>query len=223
MITGAKCLDGVVLVSDRKLTDIFGRIPPEFTDKLSGDLRHFLMGYTGLRAIFDIFRKAIVGDWLLTLKTDPYTFDNYITKCCPMIRALNAIARGPVYTLQVLIGKHQSRNTQLYHIDDKGRENEIKDYIAIGSGKGEADTICKNLEHNSITMKEFAKHAYFAIMYMDQYRPGLGVGVEQDGVPRVTYLYYDKERDEDATPRDIEEYREYTKQRLEDVRRSLEP
>jgi 20S proteasome alpha/beta subunit len=191
------------MVADKKLTDIFGRIPPEFTNKLSGDLRHFLMGYTGLREIFDIFRKAIVGDWLLTLNTDSYTFDNYITRCCPMIKALNGIARGPNYSLQVLIGKHQLRNTQLYYIDDKGKENKINDYIAIGSGKGEADLICKNLEHKSITMKEFAKHAYFAIMYMDRHHPSLGVGVEHGDIPRVTYLGYDKERDEDATPEDI--------------------
>jgi 20S proteasome alpha/beta subunit len=215
VIIGAKCSDGVVMVADKKLTDIFGRIPPEFTNKISGDLRHVLMGYTGLREIFDIFRKAIVGDWLLTLNTEPYTFDNYITRCCPMIRALNGIARGPNYHIQLLIGKHQLRNTQLYYIDDKGKENKISDYIAIGSGKGEADIICKDLEHNNITMKEFAKHAYFAIMDMNKYHPGLGVGVEPGGVPRVTYLHYDKETDEDATLNDIEEYKKYSDQKNE--------
>jgi 20S proteasome alpha/beta subunit len=70
VIVGAKCSDGVVLVADKKLTDIFDRIPPEFTNKLSGDVRHFVMGYTGLRQIFDIFRKAIVGGWLLSLNSD---------------------------------------------------------------------------------------------------------------------------------------------------------
>lgn len=223
VIIGARCSDGVVLVADKKLTDIFDRIPPEFTNKLSGDIRHFLMGYTGLREIFDIFRKAIVGDWLLTLNSDPYTFDNYVIRCCPMIRALNGIARGPAYRLQVLIGKHQLKNTQLYYIDDKGKENKINDYIAIGSGKGEADNICKNLDHNCITMKEFAKRAYFAIMFMNQYRPALGVGVEQDDVPRVTYLPYDIEKDEDATPKDIEEYKKYTAEKLEAIRRNLKP
>jgi hypothetical protein len=72
-------------------------------------------------------------------------------------------------------------------------------------------------------MKEFAKRAYFAIMFMNQYRPALGVGVEPDGVPRVTYLPYDKERDEDATPEDIEEYKKYTTEKLEAVRRNLNP
>ena len=221
-IIGAKCSDGVVLVADKKLTDIFDRLPPEFTNKLSGDIRHFLMEYTGLREIFDIFRKAIVGDWLLTLNSDPYTFDTYVSRCCPMIRSLNGIARGPNYSLNILIGKHQLKNTQLYYIDDTGRENKINDYIAIGSGKGEADIMCKKLEHNSITMKEFAKHAYLSIIYMNQYRPALGVGVEQDDVPRVTYLPYDKEKDEDATPEDIEEYKKFTSERLEAIRHDLE-
>lgn len=57
---------------------------------------------------------------------------------------------------------------------------------------------------------------------MNRYRPALGVGVEPDGVPRVTYLHYDKVRDEDATAEDIEEYKKYTNQKLEDVRRDLE-
>jgi hypothetical protein len=70
-------------------------------------------------------------------------------------------------------------------------------------------------------MKEFAKHAYFAIMYMNQYRPSLGVGVEPDDTPRVTYLPYDKENDEDATPEDIDEYKQYTNKKLEDVKHSL--
>jgi hypothetical protein len=70
-------------------------------------------------------------------------------------------------------------------------------------------------------MKEFAKHAYFAIMYMDRHRPSLGVGVEHGDIPRVTYLGYDKERDEDATPEDIEEYKTYTDKKLEDIERNL--
>ena len=79
-----------------------------------------------------------------------------------MIRALNGIARGPNYSIQVLIGKHQLRNTQLYYIDDKGNENNINGYIAIGSGKGEADLICKNLVifqglHTYITIKRGMK------------------------------------------------------------------
>jgi 20S proteasome alpha/beta subunit len=179
------------------------------------------MGYTGLRERFNIFRNAIVGDWLLKLNTDPYNFDNYIPRCCDMIKALNGIARASSYSLQVLIGKHQFKNTQLYFIDDKGKENKINSYIAIGSGKADADLICKNLEHNIMTMKEFAKHAYFAIMYMDKYHPGLGVGVEPDGVPRVMYLHYDKENDEDARPEDINEYKQYTNKKLEDVKHSL--
>jgi 20S proteasome alpha/beta subunit len=34
VIIGARCSDGVVLVADKKLTDIFDIIPPEFTNKL---------------------------------------------------------------------------------------------------------------------------------------------------------------------------------------------
>ena len=220
VVIGAKCSDGVVLIADKKLTDIFGGKPPEYKHKLSGDLGHFLIGYTGLEDVFHIFRKSIIGDWLLTLNTEPYTFNNFITRCCPTIRTLNGIARRPA--LRVLVAKHQWNDTQLYYIDDKGIDNKIDDYIAIGSSKGEADNLCKSLSVHDMTMKDFAKHAYFAIMFMNQYHPGLGVGVEPDGAPGIKYLHYEAEWDKEATPEDIKEYKQYTNQRLEGVRRDLE-
>jgi hypothetical protein len=218
VIIGARCSDGVVLVADKQLTDIFGK-PPEFRDKLSGDIGHFLVGYTGLEEIFHIFRKSIVGDLLLVSKSDPYTFDNFITRCCPVISALNRIACKPV--LEVLVVKHQWSNTQLYHIDDKGRVYRINDYIAVGSGYREADNICKSLPIQSMTMKDFVKRAYFAIMFMNQYHPGLGVGVEPDGIPSIKYMYYDKEWDREPakdSPQDIEDCKKYTEERLEQIK-----
>lgn len=62
-----------------------------------------------------------------------------------------------------------------------------------------------------------------AIMFMNQYHPGLGVGVEPGGVPGIKYLHYEVEWDKEATPEDIKEYKQYTNQRLEDVKRHLDP
>jgi 20S proteasome alpha/beta subunit len=104
--------------------------------------------------------------------------------------------------LEVLIGKHSKKNTDLYYIKHNG-EYSLENYIAIGSGKDVANDICRSLNFNKISMKEFAKHAYLAIMYMDQYCPGLGVGVAPNDSLLVRYLNYNEEWDQHANPEDI--------------------
>jgi hypothetical protein len=118
--------------------------------------------------------------------------------------------------------KHLSKNTELYHIHSDGKY-EITTYSAIGSGQETANRyiFSQSLQFDQISMKEFAKHAYFAITYMDQYCPDLGVGVNPDGVPQIRYLGYDDEWDREATPNDIIEFRTFTNQRLEHLKRYL--
>ena len=64
VIIGAKCSDGVIFVTDKKLTNIYGG-KPQFKDKIFGDLAHFPMAYTGLEEVFHVFRKAVIGEWTL--------------------------------------------------------------------------------------------------------------------------------------------------------------
>lgn len=71
-------------------------------------------------------------------------------------------------------------------------------------------------------MREFAKYAYFAIMYMDQYCPGLGVGVKAGDFPHVRYLDYDEEWDLDATSADIQKFKEFTDVKLREVNRMFD-
>jgi hypothetical protein len=105
VIIGARCSDRITLVADRKLTNIFGG-KLEFRDKIFGDLGHFLMGYTGLEGLFDIFRKSVVGDVQLMLRKDPYTFDNFSSRCSFPINLLNGIASRPDLYIEILIIKH---------------------------------------------------------------------------------------------------------------------
>jgi hypothetical protein len=45
------------------------------------------MGYTGLEGIFDFFRKSVVGDVQLMFSSNPYMFDNIMSRC-PNLLAL---------------------------------------------------------------------------------------------------------------------------------------
>ena len=59
-------------------------------------------------------------------------------------------------------------------------------------------------------------------MFMDKYCPGLGVGVEADGIPNIKYLYYNTEWDLEPTQQDIEWYKEYVHDRLGQIRETFE-
>jgi len=167
-----------------------------------------------------VFRKAVVGEWLLKLNANyPLGLAEVIPTYASTIKTINKMSSKPV--LEVLIGKHSKNDTNLYYIKHDG-EYPSKNYIAIGSGKEIANKICQSLNWNKISMKEFAKHAYLAITYMDQYCPWLGVGVAPNDSPQVRYLNYNEEWDQDANPDDIREFREFTDERLEYIRKAFE-
>lgn len=92
------------------------------------------MRYTGFEGLFDIFRKSVVGDVQLMLRKDPYTFDNFLSRCSTPINLLNGIASRPDYYIEILIAKHLCRDSELHHIDVNGKYNKVE-YMAIGSGK----------------------------------------------------------------------------------------
>jgi hypothetical protein len=62
VISGAKCLDGIVLIADRKLTRKNGGTI--FKEKIFVDLSRAIIGYTGDTEIFDIFRRYTVGSFV---------------------------------------------------------------------------------------------------------------------------------------------------------------
>ena len=55
IILGVKCIDGVVLVGDRKLTDV-DKIDFSYGDKITGEVEGFLTAFSGDKSVFDLFR-----------------------------------------------------------------------------------------------------------------------------------------------------------------------
>jgi 20S proteasome alpha/beta subunit len=210
VVIGAKCADGIVLIADRKYTDV--RMGTEdFRKKIFGDAAHFLIEFTGKLSAFDVFRKYILGD--IMIKKD-YTFFNVIGRSCNLVKKFNESLDEPSPKFEVLTALHQRNNSELHYINTKGDDETVIRYKAIGSGGKTADIFCKKLEHNSITMKDFTKRGFLAMMYMDKYCPGLGVGVEPYGAPDITYLNYNEERDHPPPEQDMLEFKKYTDERL---------
>ncbi|MDQ6862400.1 MAG: hypothetical protein M3044_01105, partial [Thermoproteota archaeon] len=159
---------------------------------------------------FDVFRKYILGD-IVTRKD--YTFFNVIDRSCNLVKKFNDSidASGPNF--EVLTALQQRNNSELHYINTKGEDETVTRHKAIGSGGKTADMFSRKLEHNIITMKDFTKHAFLAIMYMDKYCPGLGVGVEPDDAPDITYLNCNEEWEHPPPEQDMLEFKKNTDER----------
>jgi 20S proteasome alpha/beta subunit len=215
VIMGAKCVDGIVLVTDKKMTAEDGTFT--YCDKIFGDLSHIIMGYTGWERTFDIFRKYIVGDLVINRDSkDRYTFSNYIPVASKSVKRFDKLVVDKCkHKFEVLIAKHQYEKSELHYINVDGTAIPIP-YKAIGSGQNTADMHCGKLDHKNITMKYFVKRAYYSILYMDKFYPDLGVGIEDDDHPCIRYLENDKDLDREAPKDDKIECREYAINKLKE-------
>jgi 20S proteasome alpha/beta subunit len=91
VVFGAVCLDGIVLIADRKLTNTIGG-KDDAGIKIHGDLEHILMGYTGAVKMFDIFRKYVVGDVIITRADEErYKYDNVLDTMSTLVKELNLL------------------------------------------------------------------------------------------------------------------------------------
>jgi hypothetical protein len=81
LVLASCCVDGVVLIADRKFT-VQGTLTfIKYGVKLSGVLRNVIFGYSGSEVGYGIFVRYAVGD-LIILRDDPdhYTDQNMIQK-----------------------------------------------------------------------------------------------------------------------------------------------
>lgn len=115
VIIGAKCIDGLVMVADKKVTDYLGNTR-YYTNKIFADLEHILIGCGGGVDTFDIFRKYIVGDiWIWRdNKDNQYTFKNFIEKIKDSVLRFNKFVCKNNGYFEILVGKHG--NTQNFII-----------------------------------------------------------------------------------------------------------
>lgn len=221
VVIGAKCRDGIVLIADKKLTNVIGGKDDEGI-KIIGDLRHILIGYSGAKNMFDIFRKYVVGDIIITRDDhERYRYDNIMHTSASLITYFNTSLGKQNSAFELLVVKHMPNNSELYHIDVGGKVNFVN-YKSIGIGKHIADKFCASIPHQQIATRDFIKHAYTAISYMEQCCPGIGVGFGTDGAPTIKYMYREKVDDEDAPPEDIQRCKPFASNKLTTLKQNFD-
>jgi 20S proteasome alpha/beta subunit len=218
VIIGAKCSDGIVLVADRKLTNIFDE-SVRYDNKLFGDLSHITMGYTGTEKIFDIFRKYVVGEVIINRDNEMkrYTFNYLISKISQLVKEFNQILYEPTIIFKLLLARHDYENSILYYINSDGTIERVN-YMSIGTGEETANKFCANLNYNDITMNDFTKQAYLSIEYMSQYRPDLKVGIESGNIPTIRFLPFDSMDDRGISSEELKECKIYVDNKLKELK-----
>lgn len=215
VVIGATCSDGLVLVTDAKLTNIFGG-KPRYGRKLFGDLAHLLIGYTGSEEVFDIFRKYVVGDVVINRDTNNrYTPDNSIEKMALLVKKIN-LRMGNIRIgddFEILVAQHRKENSKLYYISKHGKSKEIK-FKTIGSGAKTAVDFCRPIFLKKASIKEFTKSAYCSIIHLDRIQSS-GVGVITDGIPMMRYLRYTRVWDKPPPATHIEEFKRIAQEEID--------
>ena len=219
-ILGAKCLDGVVMVADKKVTIECGA-DFEFTDKLEGVIKHVIFGASGSSDTFELF-KGQAMDYIRTYPSGKKTMtvDNIITKLSKFVFDINKKYKfNNYFTFDVLVGiQYQYQNSTLIHISQHGLPRPINEFRIIGTGGKYAKVFMKKIWNKDMRMEEVAELGYFIIKYIENFGLNSTVGVGHNH-PEIWYIpnkYTDQERtDIHASEEQLEIFSKKTKTRLD--------
>ena len=196
LVLASCCVDGVVVVADRKITALGTLSFLRYDEKLSGVFSNVIFGYAGSEDMYRIFVRYVVGDSVI-LRDDPehYTYQNMIEKFCMIMDLLKRIHGNP-FLLDVVVARLFPMNghSDLTLVSADGSHQQIGEWRAVGKGGVIADKIVSRFWNNEIKMKDFAEMAYCIIKYIEKEKlePSVGVG---DNNPSIKYLKNGHEKD----------------------------
>jgi 20S proteasome alpha/beta subunit len=176
LLLGARCTDGVVLAADRK----FAGRRPVFEDKITGELKGMLTGFSGDYGSFIVFtaglRKYVNDITKSQIKdlADPAgqtsdlgaDLDSIIWE----INRIKSELKHKFYLLMAVSGSYfkKDKKSRLYEFDYFDGCIPINNgYEVLGSGADHCSYILKRyFRNNDMKMEEFAQLADFAIRFV---------------------------------------------------------
>jgi 20S proteasome alpha/beta subunit len=190
-ILGCRCSEGVVLVADKKIINIEGGAESKYSNKLFSDLESLIIGYSGARRVFELFRNEIID--YVTAYRDAYHVHPTIAKLNTQITEisykLNNRYRHESFDL--IAGapsqKNVDRRSHLDYFYPDGTMEPIDDYRAIGTGAPFGSIYLKQNWSEHMTMKQVAELGYFIIKYIERFHLDLAVGVN-DSKPQIWFV-----------------------------------
>jgi 20S proteasome alpha/beta subunit len=202
LLMGARCVDGVVLIGDRRLTQTLSSgTHYVYDDKITGEIDGILTGFAGDYGAFEVFRTKL-KDYVTTVRNDPDkkntgpSFDQFKLKVSEIQHEFyNKYQQHQYRVLMGVSSKYfTNKKSSLYLYESDGRcfpQNETLP-IAIGSGSPHVLYFLKRYWNpKKTTMKDFAQLADFLIRYVNNTRIALveSVGLNPDKpYPQIVFI-----------------------------------
>ncbi len=197
-IVGAKCLDGVTLVGDKKITIDLGA-DYTFGNKIFSPIFNTVIGSSGLSGMYKTFQnRMIMGVRQLNRDAEEKKRPIYIYS-----EDLNYLAEQVIHALggeyginvmansfDALIAMRTSVTAELVRVNYLGLPEPVSEYKAIGHGQPYGSIILKNLWDRNLNMKQFAKLGCFIIKHIQDMNLDSSVGIDlsKDVLPQVWYI-----------------------------------
>lgn len=195
LIMGARCIDGVVLVADRKINSR-EESEPVYGDKITGEIREILTGFSGDRGTFELFTNRLrsyareMDEQIKKRRTDIDEIIWHIHEIKMDFR--NKPGR---YKFELMVGISSkyftNRKSTLNYFYDDGGFIPVDKCKAIGEGKIHALYYLQRYYYENMTMRRFAQLGDFIIRYIDneQYRLDNTVGLDPKyPYPQIIYI-----------------------------------
>lgn len=191
-ILASHCANGIVLLSDRKVT-IEGGTEIEYEDKIFSEFEQFLLSYAGSRETFGSFRMKLQE--IMSFKINAYgqmTLNNIFNSISDTMFKLSDDYRSYEKGFELLVVSKDAREPIRHFIYD-GRPNTITKYKAIGTGAPYGSIMLKNCWKPEMKMDQVAQLGCFIIKYIEKNKLDLTVGVDNLN-PQIWFIPKDGER-----------------------------
>ena len=135
-ILGINCRDGIVLTADRKIT-INGGTDYTYAEKLFGDLEGIIIGFSGSKATFDLFRTKVidyVNDYRRTYN-EGVRIEKLISEISNVLYKLNNKYHGSGEAFDVIVAISRMRfpvvSSGLRYFYQDGKLESVIEYKAL--------------------------------------------------------------------------------------------
>lgn len=151
LVLGGRCKDGVVIVTDMKITSLATGSPAflKYDTKISGVFMNIIFGYAGDVNTYDVYLNYAIGD-AVRKKDDPndaYRNDNFIQRLCDnMTKIRKILARNQRdLLLRIMVGRQfpGKGKSDLHKVNSSGDQNLVTTYAILGNADIFADELIK--------------------------------------------------------------------------------
>lgn len=185
-VLGAKCIDGIVLVADKKVIYEGGK--SQYQNKVFKIGDSIVIGYSGPVSSFEKFKALLEENSLL----NDFKLSSTLTlvqKIEELIKKVNEQYKYPLHyeEFDILFGIKSIKDTELHYFYPSGISEKVTVFKAIGLGEPYGMFFLNQLLKENARMIHAAELGYRMIKYIETFELNSSVGVGS-GFPQILFL-----------------------------------